>query len=327
MNAMAPSVEEQRFRETIRSLRGGEFANDLALGSLIASVQGDARYERITREELAPRAGEMDLHLQGEEIVGHAANAAAFGVFVKKMADSVRIIARERMGRQRLASDLLVEPGPGSVRVIFRTPEPVGEGAIDADGAVGIWSDPNQQSIALQQVAQLLASAEPGSPDDATIDGIVESLPPRARPALVSAVTSISQQDWSISGEFRQRGLGVQPIALTRAGAARLKIALQIKERERKRLTTTGIFDGHRRARSLCWFIEDGTGREITAVVASPELMAEVAVFAQDADHRVSVDFTVITTHGPGSGEAGTKSFILESVRPAPDRAPTLDDT
>lgn len=325
MNRMVGEVGEERFREAVRALNTGDYVGSLALGSLIASVQGDVRYELIAREETAPRAGEMDLHLEGDEIVDHSANAAAFGVFVKKMADSVKIIARERMGRQRLASDLLVEPGPGSVRVIFRTPDPVGKGAIDADGESGIWSDPNQQSIALQQVAQLLASAEPGSLESNAVDSIVESLPPRARPALVAAVTSISQQDWSISGEFRQRGLGIQPIELTRSGATRLKIALQVKERERKPLTTTGIFDGHRRARSLCWFIEDGTGREITAVVASPELMAEVAVFSQDADHRVSADFTVITTHGPGSGDAGTKSFILEAVRPAQGTAQALD--
>jgi hypothetical protein len=308
--------DEETFREAIRSLRDRDFGSELALGSLIASVAGDARYQTIAREETAPRAGEMDLHLTGATVVGHSANASSFGVFVQKMADSVKIIARERTGRRRMSSDLLVEPGPGSVRVIFRTPDPVPVDAMASEPENNIWSDPNQQSLALMQVAQLLAAAEPDSPDSETVDGIVESLPPRARPTLVAAVKSISREEWALEGEFRQRGLGVQPIVVSRAGAARLTVALKITEREKATLTTTGHFDGHRRARSLSWFIEDGTGREITAVVSSPELMTHVAEFAKDIDNRVSATFTVLTTHGPGSSDSGSRSFILEDVTP-----------
>ncbi|TFD61628.1 hypothetical protein E3T39_06190 [Cryobacterium suzukii] len=318
MTTLSPADGEERFREAIRTLNTGEYAADLALGSLLASVQGNQRYEYIAREETAPRSGEMDLHLEGVEVIGHSANAAAFGEFVKKMADSVKIITRERAGRKRMVSDLLVEPGPGSVRVIFRTPDPVPLGGLDEDDRQRVWSDPNSQSVALQQVAQLLASAEPGSPDETSVDGLVETLPPRARATLVAAVKSITSQDWQIRGEFRQRGLGIQPIKVSRAGAARLKIALQVREREHTPWTATGVLDGHRRARSLCWFIEDGTGREVTAVVPTPELMVEVATLSQDEAHRVIASFTVITTHGPGAGDAGSKSYILESVRAAP---------
>lgn len=319
MTEVEGNAEEQRFRDAVRSLSShGGYANELALGSLVAAIQGDVRYEYIAREETAPRAGEMDLHLDGEEIVDHSANAAAFGQFVSKMADGVKIIARERMGRKAMASDLLVEPGPGSVRVVFRTPDPVQMGALAAERESGIWSDPNQQSLALQQVAQLLANAEPGSEDESAVDGIVESLPARARPTLLAAVRSVTTQDWQISGEFRQRGLGIQPIKMSPAGAKRLRTALAVKQREHAQLTTTGTFDGHRRARSLCWFIEDGTGHEITAVVPTPELMHEVATLSQEEGHHVRAQFTVITTHGPGSGDAGTKSYILDSVSAAP---------
>lgn len=325
MSESRASAEERTFREAIRSLRDRDFASDLALGSLLASVANDQRYQMIAREETAPRAGEMDLHLTGETVIAHSANAASFGIFVQKMADSVKIIARERMGRQRLASDLLVEPGPGSVRVIFRTPDPVPAGAMASEPEDDLWSDPNQQSLALLQVAQLLAAAEPNNPDSDTVDGIVESLPPRARPALVAAVKSISNEEWSLEGEFRQRGLGVQPILLTQAGAARLTVALKVKEREKAELIATGRFDGHRRARSLSWFIEEGTGHEITAVVSTPELMAEVAKYSNDVESRVVATFTVLTTHGPGQNDSGTRSYILEGVSPFQDSALTIE--
>lgn len=326
MTSNDSDLGEARFRSAVRALNTGEYAQNLALGSLLASVQGNQRYETIVREETAPRAGEMDLHLEGDAIVGHSANAAAFGEFVRKMAESVKIITRERANRRHMVSDLLVEPGPGSVRVIFRTPDPVPSGGLDEDDSARVWSDPNNQAVALQQVAQLLANAEPGSPDESAVDGIVESLPARARPALASAVRSITTQDWHITGEFRQRGLGLQPINVSSAGATRLRIALQVKQREHTPWQTRGVFDGHRRARSLCWFIEQGTGREVTAVVPTPELMSAVAELSKDSDHVAFASFTVITTHSPGAGESGSKSYILESVRAAPSEFALLDN-
>ena len=60
-----PEEEEERFRDALRALRGRGPSTDLAIASLVAAVQGDARYELIARGELSPRAGEMDLHLTG----------------------------------------------------------------------------------------------------------------------------------------------------------------------------------------------------------------------------------------------------------------------
>ena len=134
-----------------------------------------------------------------------------------------------------------------------------------------MWSDPNQQSIALQLVASLLSVADPQDIDAGAVDGLVETVPPRARLKLASAVGAILREGWNVEGEFRQRGLGIQEIRVTPSGASRLKSALQVRERERGSLTTIGVFDGHRRARSICWFIEDGSGREITAVVPTAE--------------------------------------------------------
>lgn len=314
-NSNEPELESN-FREAIRALRDRGESSELAIGSLLASVYGDVTYEYIAREELAPRSGELDLHLSGGEVVGHSANAAAFGDFVKKIADSVKIIARESMGRQRMESDLLVEAGAGSVRVLFRTPDPVPSGALGAEPESPLWSDPNRQAIALQQVASLLSVADADSADATAMDGLVESIPPKARPKLVAAISAITREGWDIEGEFRQRGLGLQPIRLSPLGARRLKVALEVKQRDRTNLSIIGVFDGHRRARSICWFIEDGTNREITAVVPTPELQVEVASKATGED-RVLADFTVITTHGPGSNDSGTKSFILQSIRPA----------
>lgn len=49
----------------------------------------------------------------------------------------------------------------------------------------------------------------------------------------------------------------------------------------------------------------------------TPELTSEVASLSHDAGHRVTADFTVTTTFGPGVGDAGSKSYILEAARPA----------
>ncbi|MFM2719135.1 hypothetical protein [Microbacterium mcarthurae (nom. nud.)] len=305
---------EERFRAAVRQLNTGSYADSVALGSLLASVQGDAAYELAAREELAPRAGELDLHLNGESIVNHTANAAAFGVFVKRIADGVKVIARDALGLRSMHSDLMVEPGPGSVRVLFKTPDPVLPGSLDHDDTAGVWSDPNRQSMALLRVSQMLALADPDSEGESTMDALVSSIPAAARVPLLEAVTSVTQQDWSLTGEFRQRGLGIQPIALSSGGARRLRSALGVRERETRPLTLTGRFDGHRRARSVCWFIDEVTGRTITAVVPTPDLMHAVAELSRDDNQRVRAIFSVTTSIGAGGRETGRKSYLLEDV-------------
>lgn len=317
-------AQEADFREAVRSLRDRGFGGSLALGSLLASVEGDHRYQQIASEELAPRAGEMDLHLAGEGVLGHSTNAAAFGVFVKRIADSAKVIARDRMGRQRMASDLLVEPGPGSVRVVFRTPDPVMPGSMEDDPASSVWSDPNRQAMALQEIANLLANSDPGNSDASLVDGLVETIPAKARAPLVDAVREIARQEWEIEGEFRQRGLGIQPIRIGPLGARRLESALKVRERQRAELRTTGVIDGLRRARGICWFIQDGSGQEIAAVVPTPELMSQVAELSLDETHRVTAKFTVFTTFGPGEHDSGTKSYVLDEILPSPE-SPTFD--
>jgi len=316
---------EESFRAAVRSLLGADFSSRLALGSLVASVQGDAKYELIAREETAPRAGEMDLHLTGDQIEGHSANAAAFGNFVRQIAESVKIITRERMGKTRFINDLLIEPGPGSVRAIFRSPDPVPPGAIAGAKDDPFWSDPNQQSLALHHVALLLANAEPTAEDTGVVDALVESLPPKARPKLIGAVKSIVKQDWLIDGEFRQRGLGIEPISLSGAGAKRLRSALEVRERTKQEWITTGHFDGHHRSRGLSWFVPDGGEREMTVVVPTAELTAAVANLSTEPAPRVKATFSVISTHGPGEGDAGTRSFILEAVTEESEGTMPLD--
>jgi hypothetical protein len=316
--------DEANFRRALRDLRDRGFGSQLALGSLLASIDDDARYRLIAREELAPRAGEMDLHLSGEEVIGHSANAAAFGIFVKRIADSVKVISRERLSRRSMVSDLLVEPGPGSVRVVFRTPDPVPSGAIEADPNSSFWSDPNQQTLALQEVATLLANADPDSPDASVVDGLVEVIPLKARAPLLSAIREVAKQEWIVEGEFRQRGLGLQPIRLGASGARRLRAALEVRQRGSETLVASGVIDGHRRARGLCWFIEDGTAREITAVVPTAELMSVVAELDASDQHHVIAKFTVFITYGPGQQDAGSRSFVLDEIRSLPE-TPGLD--
>lgn len=315
---------EERFRAAVRQLNTGQYADSLALGSLLASIQGDSAYELAAREELAPRAGELDLHLDGSTIVGHTANAAAFGIFVKRIADGVKVIARDALGVRALHSDLMVEPGPGSVRVVFKTPDPVLPGALDHDDRAGIWFDPNRQSMALLKVSQMLAIADPNSEGESTMDALVSSIPAAARIPLLDAVTSMTLQDWSLEGEFRQRGLGVQPIVLSSSGAQRLKTALGVRTRETRPLSLTGHFDGHRRTRSVCWFIDEITGRTVTAVVPTPDLMHAVAGLSRDGNQRVLALFSVTTTIGAGGRETGGKSHLLEAVTELPPRETPL---
>ncbi|MEU5235195.1 hypothetical protein AB0G82_39095, partial [Streptomyces anulatus] len=83
---------------------------------------------RRRREELVTalygRPPELDLHLSGDAVRGHATDAALLARFIGAAAAVVKEVTKSVQGLKRLASHLQVIPGTGSVRLTFAPDAP-----------------------------------------------------------------------------------------------------------------------------------------------------------------------------------------------------------
>jgi hypothetical protein len=309
---------ELLFRLALREAQASEF-HDVAVGSLLAMAERDESLSRIAAEELAPRAAELELHLTGSDVRNHSANARSFGLLVLRVAEASKEFVKDRLHVQSLSADILVAPGPGSVRATFIAPDPAGsaDGAFeDAHSDGPVWVHTNIQSESLHRIAIVLANADPDAPESEALDGAIQQLPPAARRQLDKAVKEVVKRDWSVAGEFRQRGIGVEAVQMKPAAARYLSSRLADDQATQEALRTTGVIDGHRWSTGLMFFRPGGSGRAFHASFSSTDLQERVAALAAVPDRTVEAEFTVYVYHGPGTGDSGRRSYVLNQIRP-----------
>lgn len=108
--------------------------------------------------ELVNRAqSELDLHLDGEKVHHHEANAESFAQLVRGIADATKEVAKHMLGRQRRTSTLrILAPSPGSVRVVLKAATPEESTGRTAQNT----RTPSVYSTSLDKVAVLLSRAQ-----------------------------------------------------------------------------------------------------------------------------------------------------------------------
>src|SRR5690349_9647369 len=93
------------------------------VGGLHAATQYDAQHRMAARDWRLQDQTELDLHVTGANVVGHATRADLFGTFVRRSAEAVKELAKDISGLQRHTPGLLIEgTSPGSVRVVLKSP-------------------------------------------------------------------------------------------------------------------------------------------------------------------------------------------------------------
>lgn len=282
--------------------------------SLESSAVGDPVLEGVLSDLKAPLQAELDLHLRGEGVTGHETNAQAFGRFVARVARAVKEIAKDIGGLEKLPANLqVVGPSAGSVRVLLRAPEPHRPAS---HALVGETDGDSLDTLAMKQLAGILAHAEEGDEIDSSLTASVRSLKAPARTALRTLAKSVANADWQIDGELRQRGQGVTTLRVTNQGAKRLMAAAGDDQFQTLTERKSGTIDGQRRSLNTMWFVSDD-GRSFEAAVSAPDVLKLVGELAADPENRVSAQFDVYVSYGTGDSEHARRSYRLRHVEAA----------
>jgi hypothetical protein len=310
----------ESFTQSWHDADGDDFASRMARKSLTAFAEQQPEL-RVLLFGLEHKAqSELDIHLDGETVTHHEADAESFASLVRGISEATKEIAKHYLGRQRRSSTLrILAPMPGSVRVVLR--------AIEPDEATGgrtmqATRTPSIDSRALDIVATLLARSEVDSSDgaDDVLSGLAANLPARAHFGLRRAARTIDKQDWEISGELRSAH-GFQPVNVSPDGARALLRALDERQESSTEVTMTGTIDGQRRSIGALWFTPNGTA-PFEAAVLSSDLIDQV-VQHDAAGESVEAVFTVLTIVGNGANPQQRRVYTLQSMRSVPAE-PTL---
>lgn len=318
-----PDVEMRRIvRQSIRELLA-EPDGELELDSLLGAISDTPDLWEVAQEELAPREGHLDIHIEGVGAEQHRTVAKSFGVFVAAVADSVKYTMRDISKSARVVDELLVEPGPGSVRAKFIAPARVGPDRIEIRESLDeVLPEEDSYSESLRRTAVVLANADGAKVDSAAADSALASIPGPARFELRRALKAVISEDWAISGTFAQRGLPRTSVSLSPAGARYLRDRLAETVTKIEPWETTGVLDGHTWSSSTMRFIPTNQPSAITAAFDSGTVQLEVARLDVEPGKRVRARFRVTTSTSP-SRPGGTRSYSLLSVEEMqPDSEP-----
>lgn len=313
-------IEEQMieykavFRRALREAKSS--GDDLSLMSLLASAQGVRILEPIIAEEMAPVSGELDLHLTGESVDGHATNAAAFGELVRRMAEAVKVAVKDATGNPRQTSGLLVDVGPGSVRATFKAPPNTDHEMFDIPELEDeVRPVDDEYSEALRRISVVLGSGDPEAPapDDESdaLSAAIQQIPGKARSELAKLLDEVKKQRWEIRGDYTQRGVPSESLTLTPDVAAYLRARLDEPTRETTFWNSEGFIDGHQWSKGKMYFQLADRSRTITATFDTATIQHEVAKLAAHENRRVSAGFTVYLVHGAAQTR---QSYVLTSI-------------
>ncbi|ROS68721.1 hypothetical protein EDF42_0415 [Curtobacterium sp. PhB172] len=314
---------EQLFREALREALA-DVDRDLLVGALLASAADTPSLQLVAEEELAPEAAELELHLDDGDVKEHATNARSFGLFVTAMAEASKEFVKSSLRLGAMSSPLRIAPGPGSVRATFIAPSPHERsdarhtplGGAPTDDRV--WTESDVFSESLWAIATVFSNAEPDQENDA-LDGIIQTIPVRARIQLRKVAEQVAARDWQVTGEFRKQGLRTHGVSLSSRGAKHLAEQLAVQDVHRAQWTTSGAITGHRWDTGVMFFSADDRVRTFAASFESSDLEQRVAQLATVEDRRVEARFTIYTAVGRGADE-GRRSYVLEAIQAvAPD--------
>ncbi len=307
------------FRDAWHAAEGDDFASRLQRQSLEALAAENESLRPVLFELTSRAQSELDLHLNGETIHNHEANAESFAAFVRGVADATKELAKHMLGRQRRASTLrILAPSPGSVRVVLKAAPPDETPGRTAQNT----RTPSVDSTSLDTVAVLLSRAqhEGARSTDDVLSGLAADLPHRAHAGLKRAAKAIDAQDWDIAGELRSQH-GFQLVHVGPLGAKALLRVLDERQESSDVARLVGVIDGQRRSVGALWFTPD-SAPAIEAAVPSPELMEQV-VQHDAANARVRAIFDVVTIVGKGANARRRQVYTLRSIEPLPE-TPTL---
>ena len=300
-NALQGALDDSPESEFTRlNIRNGIVGDDPGLIDVFERVAG-------------PDQAEVDLHLSGPGVKGHATNAHYFSQFVSGISEAVKETAKSRVGKGRYSEDLLIEGlGPGSVRVVLRAPSPPApnDGGEPIDGVSASTVD----SEALRSIVAILTHASSEDEESPLVAELLD-LPAKARRGLKRATKTTNEAGWDIKGSIRQRNIGSENVVLTPEGAFRLRQGLDAQVESRTEETVVGNIDGFRRSLSTLYFEPEGSTRIIQAAVLDSEIAATITDLFSEPDLMVEVVFEVVETFLPGDRTHPLRSRSVQSIR------------
>ncbi|MBB5808961.1 hypothetical protein F4560_008729 [Saccharothrix ecbatanensis] len=280
---------------------------------------------RRHREELVTalygKTPELDLHLDGESVRGHATDAALLARFVGASAAVVKEVTKSIQGLRRLVSNLQVMPGTGSVRLTFTPSAPEAPpGAISPERLARV------ETAGLRRLVALMAVAEnTEDPTGAEVAAALQDLNMSARRAVGAFALATLKGEFEVRGVWHDPRRGTAAVKLSRAAASRLNRASRSEAQEVASATLEGTIDGWTWSSSTVGFVPTA-GRPFRATV--PEHLAEqVALLGGHRDLPVVASFTVVTTYAQGTNQAKGQGYSLESIAPLRAEPSLLDGT
>lgn len=306
---------ETRLRAALSETTNDPAVDRMIQQSIRASIE-DEHLISVYDELAGPDQAELDLHLTGEGVDGHATNASKMAAFIAAMSTAVKDTAKHSSGKKRYSENLLVEGvSPGSVRVVMRVAPPEIASPSDnnpADGTVASSID----SDALRSIAAVLTLASSEDPD-APLFAELDRLPIGAKQALKRAATTARAAKWTMDGRIRQRNFGSDRIRFTESGALRLKSELNSTLRDRKPGQVTGILDGFRRSLGVLYIVPD-VGPAVQVAVVDRDMLQTVSALAAEENARVLADIEIVRSSTKGDRPITRISRTLTGIRQLP---------
>lgn len=304
--------DENKSRDLIEALAEARSSGGsmFLTGALNAAFSYEPDHRRALRDFRLDDQTELDLHLAGANVIDHTTRADWLGVFMTRTAQAVKELAKGIAGKERHVPGLLVEgPGPGSVRVIFRSP-PQPKRAVPMAGTDVETLD----GKALHQFASLFLLAED---DTDLLEASVHQLPGAARRAMRQVGQQVVEASWSIEGSLAARGKELQRVVISPSGAANLVRAVGETAAVTEPKTIPGAVDGWTWSKSVVDF-QPTNGRAFRAIVP-PHLQELVAAINGQPNHDAIGDFLVTTSFPSGDFNYQRKNYVLERIRAAAD--------
>lgn len=299
-------------RNALTQSTGDPQVDAITRASIRAGIVGDDDgLQNVYDDIVGPRQAELELHLTGPGVDGHATNAESLSDLVAGVSEVVKEASKAKAGLQRRTQNLLVEGvTPGSVRLVLRVPDPPNQ----AEGLSGSSTD----SDALRAVAAVLDAA---TIDEDEMASKLTDFPPGAMSALRKITRATKRSKWGIEGRIRQRGFGSATIHFSPQGAARLDEGLSARTTTESTEFVVGRLDGFRRSLGAMYIIPDH-GRPVPVSVRDSDLLGQVSRLAAETDPtaRVRAEVRVKRSATTGTSPRVHTSRTLLSIEGAAPR-------
>ena len=303
--------EQELLQAAAQHETGDAFFDSLRLGSLMASASGQPHLQDVLQRRLAPEQAQLDLHLSGEQVKNHAANASFLGRFLTHLSDAAKEISKEFSGRSRAANTLLVQGfAPGSLEVTLQAPPAKRPEGQDSDGFL---QSSTSDSKALRLIAMTMSDASEDSPESDSV--LVADIPKAARGHLRLAASDVLTAGWEIDGTLVQRGMPPASVQFTRRGADRLVASLEGVEEKPVERRVYGTVDGSRVSLGRVYLIPDH-GRALSISTIDDELIAQAGRLASEPGTRVLAVFEETRSFDASGNPLPVVSRRLTSLRP-----------